>query len=144
MRAQPNLVAGDVCFIRAGLYRETLAPTHSGTSQAPIVFQPWSNEVVRISGADVVTGWKYWSKQSYAAPAGWDLGNGYNQVFVDGRMVHQARFPNFGARGLLQQPCIRRACGQLLGPRLVQRRYRRVLVLADCADYLVFRQHHYS
>ena len=48
--------AGDTCLIRGGTYRETVTPTNSGKSDAPITFEPYLNEVVVISGADIVSG----------------------------------------------------------------------------------------
>lgn len=99
--AASNMVAGDVCLIRGGTYRETLRPRHSGTATAPILFQAYSNEVVVLNGADVITRWNPGSNSVYTASVPWDLGTGANQVFVDGAMVHQARLPAFGGGDLL-------------------------------------------
>jgi hypothetical protein len=90
------MVAGDVCHLREGTYRETLAPAHSGAPGKPIIFKAYNREKVVISGADVVTGWTVHSGHVYQAQMGWDLGEGFNQVFVNGRMMHQARWPNTG------------------------------------------------
>jgi hypothetical protein len=95
--AATNMAAWDTCFIRAGVYRETLAPTSSGASGAPITFTAYSNEVVTLDGADAVTGWTFLSNGIYQASVGWDLGEGYNQVFVDGAMMHQAQYPDYGS-----------------------------------------------
>lgn len=99
--AATNMVAGDSCFIRGGSYRETLAPAASGTAGAPITFAAYSNEVVTVNAADVVTGWTGLSNGIYQASVDWDLGEGYNQVFVDGAMAHQAQFPNYGSGDVL-------------------------------------------
>ena len=53
-------------------------------------------EKVVISGADLVTGWSVHSGQVYRAPMRWNLGDGFNQVFVNGKMMHLARWPNTG------------------------------------------------
>ncbi len=100
-RAAGIMVAGDSCFIRGGVYRETLAPSNSGTSATPITFTAYSNEVVTISGADVVTNWTFLSNSIYQASAAWDLGEGYNQVFVDGAMMHEAQYPDYGSGDVL-------------------------------------------
>ena len=50
-------VAGDTCLIRAGTYRETVTPAHSGAEGSPITFTAYAAETVTISGADVITGW---------------------------------------------------------------------------------------
>jgi hypothetical protein len=88
--------AGDTCYLRAGVYHETLTPSHSGTGVAPITFTPYSNEVVTLDAADVITNWTSVSNGIYAAGVYWDLGTGFDQVFVDGIMIHQAQFPTYG------------------------------------------------
>lgn len=87
---------GTACLIRAGTYRETVRPANSGQSGLPILFKPYNNETVLVSGADVVTNWTASSGSIYKAPVAWDLGAGYNQVFVDGKMMVEARYPNAG------------------------------------------------
>jgi parallel beta-helix repeat protein len=94
--AAATTLAGDICYIRAGVYHEMLTPSHSGTSSAPITFAAYSNEVVTLDGADVVTGWTLLSNCIYQAPVNWDLGEGHDQVFVDGTMIHQAQYPDYG------------------------------------------------
>ena len=100
-RAADRMVAGDSCYIRGGVYRETLKPKASGTREAPIVFAPYRSEAVTISGADVIEHWTKHSGKIYRAPMAWDLGMGYNQVFVDGRLMVQARFPKMTASNTL-------------------------------------------
>ena len=53
-KAASVMVAGDTAFIRAGTYRETVTPAHSGTQNAPITFMPYNGESVTVSGADVI------------------------------------------------------------------------------------------
>jgi hypothetical protein len=79
-----------------------VTPSHSGTTTAPITFAPYNNEKVIVSGADVVaTAWSVDNGNVYKAPMSWDLGRGYNQVFVDGQMVMEARWPNTPFSGIL-------------------------------------------
>ncbi len=87
------MVGGDTCCIRAGTYRETVVPANSGTAGAPITFEPYGTEPVTVSGADVVTGWSVYSGGIYEAPFSGSLGD-HDQVFVDGTMMNQARWPN--------------------------------------------------
>ena len=94
--AASQLLPGDTCYLRGGTYRETLTPASSGTAVAPITFAAYSNESVTISALEVVSGWGAESAGVYRASVGWDLGNGYNQVFVEGAMIHQARIPDYG------------------------------------------------
>lgn len=86
--------AGDRCILRAGVYRETVRPARSGTKDAPIRFESYPGEKATLSGADPISGWTVESGSIYAAPMSWTLGEGYDQLFVDGVMVNEARWPN--------------------------------------------------
>jgi parallel beta-helix repeat protein len=88
--AQP----GDTVLVRAGTYRETVTPARSGASGKAITYKPYPGERVTISGADRVSGWSVYAGSIYKANQGWDRGDGRNQVFVDGRMMIEARWPN--------------------------------------------------
>lgn len=99
--AATNMLAGDTCYVLGGVYRETLSPARSGTAAAPITFAAYSNEVVTIDACDLVTGWTLLSNGIYQASAKWNLGEGYNQVFVDGAMAHEAQFPDYGSGDVL-------------------------------------------
>ncbi len=107
-RAAERMVAGDRCCIRAGVYRETLRPKASGTREAPIVFAPYMSEGVTISGADIIGGWVRHTGKICRAPIAWDLGMGFNQVFVDGQMMPQARFPKMFAGDTPMRPALTR------------------------------------
>ncbi|MDB5354716.1 MAG: galA [Phycisphaerales bacterium] len=95
-RAANVAVAGDHVEIRAGVYHETVTPKHSGTASAPITFEAYNREGVTISGADRITNWARYSGNIYSASMPFDMGVGNNEVFVDGRAVNEARFPNNG------------------------------------------------
>src|SRR5206468_4187823 len=86
--------AGDHVEIRAGTYHETVTPAHSGTAAAPIVFEAYNGEQVTISGADPIAGWTNYNGSIYQASMPWTFNEGNDQVFVDGRMINEARFPN--------------------------------------------------
>lgn len=92
-RAASVAAAGDTVYIRGGTYRETVTPANSGTPGNPITFQSYNGETVVVSGNDLVTGWTIDSGNIYKAPMSWSLGAG-NQVFVDGAMMDEARWPN--------------------------------------------------
>ena len=95
--AVTNLNAGDTCVIRGGTYRETVTVTVSGFSNAPVTFQAYSNEVVTIDGTDPVTGWGTNSGNIWTnASMNWSLGPG-NQIFINGAMKPEARWPNAGS-----------------------------------------------
>jgi hypothetical protein len=85
---------GDTVFIMGGVYHETVTPPTSGTAGAPITFEPYQGQSVTIDGADPISGWTLDAGSIYTTPQPWDLGEGNNQVFVDGTMVNEARWPN--------------------------------------------------
>jgi uncharacterized protein (TIGR03437 family) len=95
-KAASVMVAGDTAYIRAGVYRETVTPKNSGTQSAPITYMAYNGESVTVSGADVIpaSSWNLSSGNIYKAPMSWDLGAGSNQVFLDGQMMIEARWPN--------------------------------------------------
>ena len=102
-RCAADATPGETCYIRGGIYRETVAPPTSGASDAPIRFEAYQGEDVTISGADSVNGvWEVFQNQIYRTALTLPV-NGYNdtgflanQVFVDGRMMNEARYPNTG------------------------------------------------
>lgn len=98
--------AGDVIKIRAGTYRETVIPANSGSEGNPIVFEPDGNSAVVVSGANPVEGgWTIYKGKIYRRKISLPL-TGYNeritdnetllanQVFVNGKMMIEARWPN--------------------------------------------------
>ncbi|HZL35973.1 MAG TPA: carbohydrate-binding protein [Tepidisphaeraceae bacterium] len=87
---------GDCVMVRAGIYHESVHVPNSGTSWAPITFEPYNGESVTIDGADAITGWTQTSGSIWTAKLPLDLGAGNNQVFVDGQMVNEARWPSTG------------------------------------------------
>jgi hypothetical protein len=89
--------AGDTVLVHAGTYRETVAPANSGVEGTPIVYRPFENAPVIISGAEVITGWSKDGDAWKAARPGDFYKSVYNysdQVFADGTMLLQARWPN--------------------------------------------------
>lgn len=81
--------SGDTVIIRGGVYRETVHPSHGG-----VTFDAYGSENVVVSGADPITGWSQYGGSIYQASMSWDLGEGNNQIFVNGQMVNEARWPN--------------------------------------------------
>jgi hypothetical protein len=82
---------GDTVWLAAGTYRETLRPEASGEKGKPIRFlaQPGAKAV--LSGADPLVGvWQRHKGSIYKLQT--DLR--FAQLFVDGRMMLEARWPN--------------------------------------------------
>ena len=89
-----QLTAGDILYIRGGLYRETITIDEDGTSGNLITIQNYNNEVVTIDGTVDVTG--TWS--SYGSVSGAYQLSSYStditQLFVDDEPMVNARWPN--------------------------------------------------
>lgn len=91
---------GETCWLRAGVYRETIKPLVSGTESEPITFAAYRDEVVTISGTEMVSGWTSYegsilrTKAELPVDGYSDTGFFANQVFVDGKMMPEARWPN--------------------------------------------------
>ncbi len=103
-KACSAMKAGDTCVLKSGVYRETLKPARSGTQTAPITFRGAEGEQAVISGADVLTGWKQ-EGGLYAAPMDWTMDievekgiRDGDQVFIDGEMTSEARWPDTGSK----------------------------------------------
>lgn len=92
--AAERLQPGDICWLRAGTYRETLRPARSGLAGSPITFAGYQKEVVVLSGADPVGGWSIHQGKIEKAAMGWTLGSGLDQVLAEDSMLFEARFPN--------------------------------------------------
>lgn len=106
-KAASVAVPGQTVFIRTGVYRETVTPARSGTLALPITFAAYPGEKVTISGADPITGWRTDAGAVYKANMNWSLRPATiptqasdsnpvlsDQVFVDGKMMVEARYPN--------------------------------------------------
>ena len=90
-KACEEAAAGDSVFLRGGVYRETLAPKRSGERGKPIRFLSAPGERAVISGAETLAGaWSHDRGDIYALKT--DLR--FSQLFVDGKMMPEARWPN--------------------------------------------------
>ena len=82
---------GDTCTVRGGRYREAVTIRHSGTDGKPIRFVAAEGERVIFDGTDLVTGqWTQHKGEIYRTTVDGPV----EQVFVDGRMQIEARWPN--------------------------------------------------
>ena len=75
------------CAVRAGTYREVVVPPSGATLSA------YDGEVVTLDGTDPVTGWTVYQGSIYRAAVTL-TGDDTDEVFVNGEMVMEARWPN--------------------------------------------------
>lgn len=82
---------GDVCYVREGTYREIVRPKNSGQKRFPIYYVAYPGEKVTISGTEPITAkWSRFKGSIYQTKV--DLE--FEQLFVDGKMMIEARWPN--------------------------------------------------
>lgn len=100
-KAANTMVAGDTCYIRAGIYRETVTPSNSGSVGSYITYKAYAGEKVVISGCEEIVGnWNAVSGSIYKVGATLDLMD-KNQVFVNGsQMMWEARWPDVGTASM--------------------------------------------
>lgn len=111
-RAAREAGPGDTCVLRGGVYRETLRPARSGEPGRPIVFRGCPGESVLITAADVLSDWAADGKGILSAPMDWTLED-QNQVFADGAMLDEARWPHRGTGDLLHPQRAAAAAGAM-------------------------------
>lgn len=92
---------GDTCSLRAGVYREMLRPAASGTAPAPITFRNHNRERALLVGTEPLIDWRDEGGGMHSAPMPWSMEH-MNQLFADGVMLTEARWPN--NTGTLLQP----------------------------------------
>jgi len=82
---------GDTCFVLPGTYRDSFKLNASGTKNEPIRFIASTSGRVILNGTDIHKGsWQLHSKNIYKTKAAKPV----LQVFVDGQMMVEARWPN--------------------------------------------------
>jgi len=112
--AAKRLQPGDRCLVHAGVYRETLRLARSGTAEQPIIIDAAGDGAVVLSGCDPVTGWQRREDGVWAAPVAMTM-DWQQQVFVDGRMLWLARWPDAPQGALLDFPTATLAKGSKRG-----------------------------
>jgi len=90
---------GVIVWIRNGTYRETVRPGCIGRADAPIRFLAYPGEEPVVSGADILDlSWTLHAGKIYKARTTVE----FEQLFVDGRMMLEARWPNTSSRDLVR------------------------------------------
>ncbi|MDM8515446.1 PKD domain-containing protein [Desulfobacterales bacterium HSG16] len=105
--------SGDTCLISEGIYRETVVPKNDG-----IIFKSSSNDRVIISGTESIPAstWESWQGNIWRTPIDWSINIrrstgiypqiSNNQVFVDGKMMVEARWPDINPADVTSQTSI--------------------------------------
>ena len=89
-QANNMLTAGDTLIVKAGVYRQTMTISKSGTASQPIVIKAESDAKVVISGTEPVTGWGTYTGNIYQTNVNMLLGDEFNQVYHNGELMQIA------------------------------------------------------
>jgi len=90
-RAADALRPGDRCIVHAGVYRETVRLRASGTPEKPIRLMARPGDTVVLSGTEPLEGeWTRFRGSTWRLPTR----KVFPQVFVGGRLMTEARWPN--------------------------------------------------
>ncbi len=93
---------GDTCYVRGGVYRQVVRPKRSGRQGKPIRFAAWPGEVVVLSGTEPIRGkWSVHKGAIYKMK----VGREFDQLFVDGKMMIEARWPNMRFEQRFDKSC---------------------------------------
>jgi len=96
-----HLGPGDTLLLRQGAYYGPVHLAQSGTVSSPITLAAYPGETPLLDGADPVTGvWSHYQGAIYRAP--WP--SQPIQVFCDGHLLNEARWPAAEVEGLSHQP----------------------------------------
>jgi hypothetical protein len=99
-RAANVIRAGDVCYVREGIYRETVRVSRKGKKGFPIRFVAMPGEKVILDGREPVMGsWKKHNNGLYFI----DGVNQVEQLFFGNEMMIEARWPNANFDQLLSR-----------------------------------------
>ena len=92
---------GDEIFIMGGTYREQI---EIGIDS--ITIRNFNNQKVVINGTEPLLEWTYVGSEVYKAVVPWDIteNSNSNQVFVDGKMIHLARWPKMNTDNFVTNP----------------------------------------
>ncbi len=93
-KAASEAVAGDIVYIREGVYEEILSPVNSGTAGSPIIFQSFPGEKVVISAMEALSGWIQDSGSIYKTTISFNSLGQENFVVNDKTPLNLARWPN--------------------------------------------------
>ncbi len=90
-KAADAMQAGDTCYAREGVYRETVTVKRGGAKGKPVRFVAYPGEVATLSGAEPIQAkWRVHK----GAIRKTQVGREFEQLFVNAKMMIEARWPN--------------------------------------------------
>ncbi|MEM6320592.1 MAG: T9SS type A sorting domain-containing protein [Bacteroidota bacterium] len=92
-KAASVMQAGDICYIKGGVYRERLTTPNGGQEGAPITFTNYENDEVLLSATEIIDNWEPHVGNIYRAKVNMPLGR-RNALYYNGDLTDLARWPN--------------------------------------------------
>lgn len=90
-RGVDALKPGDTCYVREGVYRESVRLAESGTEEKPIRLRAYPGERIVLDGTEPIVGpWKQGDDGVFSAPTTLKI----EQLFAGETMLTEARWPN--------------------------------------------------
>ena len=93
-KAASIAVAGDIVYIKAGTYEETLSPANSGSAGNPIIFKSFPGDKVIITAMQALSGWTQSSGSIYKTTIPFTSLGQENLVMHQETALDLARWPN--------------------------------------------------
>jgi hypothetical protein len=104
-KAADVMVAGDICLIDDGVYRETITLKTSGTKEKPITFKAMEDADVTISGTESLEGvnwvgyfdydrtWTEEGEKTFQSQGVDKEGKNYTALYMDGKLITRVNSP---------------------------------------------------
>ena len=90
-KAADIIQAGDTCYVRGGVYREIVTVKRGGAEGKPVRFVAYPGEVVTLNGTEPIDAtWRMHKGAVHKA----QVDREFEQLFVNGKMMIEARWPN--------------------------------------------------
>lgn len=93
-KAVSEMVAGDTCIIRGGVYNQELFINKNGTSGNYLTFKAADGEIVEIKATSFINNWQPHSGNIYKTTVNMAIDDRFKAVYYQGDFMDLARWPN--------------------------------------------------
>ncbi|MBX2871364.1 MAG: DUF1565 domain-containing protein, partial [Saprospiraceae bacterium] len=121
-KAASVMFPGDVCYIMAGTYRETLTTVRNGNSADPITFRNYQEDEVWIRATEQVADWSFHTGNIWRTSVVLSQGS-RDAVYYNDELLDLARWPNNEDNDKFTidaEPVLGGAAGQVIGKSMPQ------------------------
>ncbi len=92
-KAATVMQPGDTCFIKEGVYRETVSVATSGNAGSPIVFTSFQMDSVVVVATEIAGEWQHFKDNIYRSKIAMPLSR-KNMLYGNNKVMDLARWPN--------------------------------------------------